>query len=201
MQFIATLVGNKRSAKTILRDVPNNSVVLFPESLMVPYHIIHYYSRKKNLFIIHNHDTWVKGRFHITMKGVDCGKLQWMVHKYFLWRGDYEDWDPAPRLDPIVNIRGHPVFVAICYELAFVAGFNRLFTIGKISKKALAEVLLMPADWRFNWQLPQKVLRSAFHCIPSLKAGLFSCRRTLAFASTRNQVEKITKRGWVSVDI
>jgi hypothetical protein len=59
----------------------------------------------------------------------------------------------------------------------------------------------MPADWWWNWGLPQNVLSSAFNCIPSLKAGLFSCRRNMAFASTRKQKNKITEKGWVSVEI
>jgi predicted amidohydrolase len=135
------------------------------------------------------------------MKGVDKGKLKWMVHKYYLWKGDYEDWDPAPILAPIVRIRNRVTVISICYEIAFVSRFNKPYQIGKIAKKAKAEILLMPADWAFNFRLPQNVLSSAFNCIPSLKVGLFSCRRELAFASTRKQKKKITEKGWVSVEI
>ena len=91
--------------------------------------------------------------------------------------------------------------VAICYEIAFVAGYNKLYEIGKIAKKAKTELLLMPADWSFNWRLPPYVSTIAFKRIPSLKASFFSTRRKLAFASTKKERKKITEKGWVSVEI
>ncbi|MFA5103017.1 MAG: hypothetical protein WC525_07665 [Candidatus Thermoplasmatota archaeon] len=201
MELIATLVHNRDKAKKILKEVPNNSIVLLPESLWMKGHIINYYSKKKSLFIIYNQDTKINGKHYITMKGVDKGKVMWMVHKYFLWSTGGGYWFPAPKLDPIVKIRGHTAAVAICYELAFVSRFNKLYEIGKIAKKAKAEILLMPADWAYNFGLPQNVLSSAFNCIPSLKAGVFSCRQELAFVSTKLERTKITKRGWVSIEI
>ena len=201
MELIATLVYDINKAKEILKQVPKNSVVLFPESIMLPAYIVRYYSKKKNLFVIYNDDYKVKGKYYITMKGIDKGKLKWMVHKYYLWKGDYDDWDPAPKLAPIVKIRGHTTCVAICYEIAYVAGFNKLYEIGKIAKKAKTELLLMPADWSFNWRLPPYVSSIAFKRISSLKTSLFSTRRELAFASTKKERKKITKKGWVSVKI
>ncbi len=201
MELIATLVYNINKAKKILKQVPNNSVVLFPESIMIPSHTVRYYSEKKRLFVIYNYDYSGNGKCYITMKGIDKGKLRWMVHKYYLWKGDYDYWDPAPMLAPIVKIRGHTACVAICYEIAFVAGYNKLYAIGKIAKKAKAEILLMPADWYFNWMLPKYVSTIAFKRISSLKASLFSCRRELAFASTKKDRNKITEKGWVSVEV
>ena len=201
MKLIAVLCHNRNKAKKILKEVPNNSVVLLPESLWMKKYIINYYSKKKNLFVIYNVDIVIKGKHYITMKGVDKGKLLWMVHKYFLWSTGDGYWTPAPKLDPIVKIRGHTAAIAICYEISKVAGCNKLFQIGKIIKKAKAEILLMPADWWFNWRLPQSALTSAFNNIPSLKVGIFSCRRELAFASTKLKRRKITKKGWVSVEI
>lgn len=202
MELIATLVHNRNKAKNILKEVPNNSIVLFAEAVMIPSNTIKYYSEKKNLFVIYNDDYYGNGKCHITMRGVDKGKLKWMVHKYYLWKSDYkEGWDPAPKLAPIVKIRGHTACVAICYEIAFVAGYNKLYEIGKIAKKAKTELLLMPANWSFNWMVPQYASTIAFKRIPSLKASLFSTRRVLAFASTKKQRTKITKRGWVSVEI
>ncbi len=202
MELIATLVHNKNKAKNILKEVPNNSIVLFAEAVEIPSYIVRYYSEKKNLFVIYNDDYYTNGKSHITMRGVDKGKQKWMVHKYYLWKEDYkEGWDPAPKLAPIVKIRGHTACVAICYEIAFVAGFNKLYEIGKIAKKAKAEILIMPANWSFNWRLPQCVSSIAFKCIPTLKASLFSTRRELAFASTKKKRTKITKKGWVSIEI
>jgi hypothetical protein len=201
VELVATLVYNITKVRKILNEVNENSVVLFPETVRIPWHTIKYYSRRKNLFIVYNDDTYVNGKFHITMKGVNRGRLEWMVHKYYLWKGDYADWDPAPRLAPIVKIRGYTACVAICYELAFVSRFNKLYAIGMIAKESKAEILLIPADWWFNFRLPQNVLSSAFNCIPSLKVGLFSCRRELAFVSTKKELQKITKKGWLSVEI
>ena len=200
MELIATLVCNRNKARKILKEVPNNSIVLLPESLWLEKYTVNYYSFKKKLFIIYNEDTRINGKHYITMKGVDKGKLKWMVHKYYLWNYD-NYWSPAPSLNPIVNIRSHIAGIAICYEIAKVAGYNKLFQIGKIVKKAKAEILLMPADWTFNWRLPQSILTSAFNNIPSLKVGVFSCRRELAFASTKKERKKIIEKGWVSIEI
>ena len=202
MELIATLVHNRNKAKKILKEVPNNSIVLFAEAVMIPSNTVRYYSEKKNLFVIYNDDYYAKGKSYITMRGVDKGKLKWMVYKYYLWKDDYkEGWDSAPKLAPIVKIRGHTACVVICYEIAFVARFNKLYEIGKIAKKAKAEILLMPANWSFNWRLPQYVSSIAFKRIPTLKASLFSTRRELAFANTKKKPKKITEKGWVSIEI
>ncbi|HUS98917.1 MAG TPA: hypothetical protein VMY59_01180 [Candidatus Thermoplasmatota archaeon] len=201
MEFVATLVYNITKVRKILNEVNKNSVILFPESVKIPWHTVKYYSEKKKLFIIYNDDTYVNGKYHITMKGIDAGKLKWMVHKHYLWEGDIGYWDPAPTLSPVVKIRNHTAAVTICFEISKIAGYNKLFNIGKLIKKAKVEILLMPADWWFNFSMPQCALTSAFNNIPSLKVGIFSCRRELAFVSTKTKREKITKKGWVSVEI
>jgi len=201
MELVATLVYSRKKARAILEEVNDDSVVLFPESVWIPWRTAKYYSEKKDLFLVYNEDTCIKGKHYITMKGVDKGKLKWMVHKYFLWTSDYEYWIPAPRLDPIVKIRGYTTAVTICYEISKIAGCNRLYELGRVIKEAKAEILLMPADWWFNFGLPQSVLTSAFNKIPSLKVGIFSCRRKLAFASSKRKRTKITKKGWVSIEI
>ena len=202
MELIATLVHNKNKAKNILKEVPNKSIVLFAEAVEIPPNIVKYYSKKKDLFVIYNEDYYNNGNSYISMRGVDKGKLKWMVHKYFLWKSDVKaGWDRPPELAPIVKIRGHTACVAICYEIAFVAGYNKLYDIGKIAKKAKTELLFMPANWSYNWMLPQYVSTIAFKRIPSLKVSLFSCRQELAFASTKKERKKITEKGWVSVEI
>ncbi len=202
MELIATLVHNRNKAKNILIEVPEKSIVLFAEDLMISPNIVKYYSEKKNLFVVYNEDYFVNGKAYISMRGIDKGKLKWMVHKYYLWKNDYRcGWNPAPKLDPIVKIRGHSTCVAICYEIAFIAGYNKLFSIGKLAKKAKVELLLMPANWSFNWGLPQYVSTIAFKRISSLKASLFSTKQGQAFIKTRRKLEKITERGWVSIEI
>ena len=202
MELIATLVHNRNKAKRILKEVPENSVVLFAEAVEIPPHIVKYYSQKKDLFVIYNDDYYPNGKSYITMRGVDKGKQKWMVHKYYLWKNDFKwGWNPAPRLAPIVKIRGHTACVAICYEIVFIARYNKLCEIGNIAKNAKAELLIMPANWSYNWRLPQYVSSIAFKRIPTLKASLFSARRELAFASTKKQRKKIMQKGWVSIEI
>lgn len=201
MKLIATLVYNRKKAIDILKEIPNNAVVLFPENVNLSFHAVRYYSKKKNLFIIYNDDGRVDGKCYNSMFGVDRGKLKWMVHKYFLWDDENDYTDKPPHPDPAVNIRGHKTCIAICYEIAFVSRFNKLYTIGKIAKKHKVEIMMLPANWEFNWTLPQCIMTSAFNCIPSLKVGLFSCRRELAFVSSKKNRTKITNKGWISIEI
>lgn len=200
MELIATLVYTRSKAKRILQEIPPKSVVLLPEGLWMNPNVVDYYSRRKELFVIYNKDLIKNGRHFISMQGIDCGKLKWSVQKHYLWN-DYDGYWHSGELSPIVEIRGVTTAICICYELSKIAGHGKLFNLGRIIKEAKTELLLMPADWQFNWRLPQSVLTSAFNNIPSLKVGLFSCRQELAFADTKKERRKITKKGWVSVEI
>ena len=85
MRLISTLCDSRAEALKILRDVPDNSIVLLPETLtMISKHIIKH-SLKKNLFIIYQSDTKVDDKIYVTFRGVDKGKEEWQVRKFNLW--------------------------------------------------------------------------------------------------------------------
>lgn len=89
--MIATLVGKSKYAKNILAEVPENSVVLFPESVSLSGMVVKKYSSDKELFIIYNLDTKENGKRYIAMHGVDNGEEVWSVRKFKLWHTDVED--------------------------------------------------------------------------------------------------------------
>lgn len=198
MLLVATMCSKPNQAIDILKEIPNNAVVLFPENVEVSPNMVRYYSKKKNLFVIFNQDYYS----YITMRGVDCGTETWQVQKYYLSKGDMKwGWKQAPELSPIITIRGRKTCVAICYEIAYIAFCNKLGTIGRLAKTNNVEIIIMPANWSYNWALPQYISTIAFKKIPSLKASLFSTTRELAFASMKKERKKIVKRGWVSIEI
>lgn len=81
-----------------------------------------------------------------------------------------------------------------------IAGHGRLFHYGYQIAKHNPEILLFPANWEFNWHIPEDVIASAIKCMPSVKVALFSCTRRYAIASTRIKTKKIISRGWVEID-
>jgi hypothetical protein len=73
VKFIATLVNSNKKAIKILKEIPENSVVLFPESVSLNGSTVKKYSLERGLFIIYNSDTNENGKFYISMRGVDEG--------------------------------------------------------------------------------------------------------------------------------
>ncbi len=49
MELIATLVHNRNKAKKILKEVPNNSIVLFAEAVEIPSYTVRLLLRKEKL--------------------------------------------------------------------------------------------------------------------------------------------------------
>jgi len=200
MKLVATLVNSVHKAHKILNEIPDNSVILFPELPELEDSYVRKISKEKQLFVIYNHDIRKNGKTYITMKGVDNGKQVWRVRKYHLWKTDYEDYAQPPAPEPIVNIRGITAAVEICYGMSKIGGHGRLFHYGYQIAKHNPEILLFPANWEFNWHIPEDVIASAIKCIPSVKVALFSCTRCYAIASTRAKAKKIISRGWVEID-
>ena len=91
MKLIATLVGKSKYAKNILAEVPENSVVLFPESVNLSGMVVKKYSKERGLFIIYNLDTKENDKRYIAMRGVDNGEEVWGVRKFKLWHTDVQD--------------------------------------------------------------------------------------------------------------
>jgi len=116
MRLISTLCDSRAEALQILREAPNNSVILFPESVPLLSHSIQQYSIDKNLFIIFNSDIEQKGKIYIAMRSIDCGKYKWTVRKFKLWHSDYDDGFTPSKPEPFVKIRGRKAGIYICYD-------------------------------------------------------------------------------------
>ena len=183
MEIVATLVDKPESVYDILDSVPRDSVVLLPEGATigwgkwdtyVKHEVMAEIARRRGLFVVANKSTTENGSRYNTMIGYEKGLPVWRVRKYFLWDDETDSIDSPPRPEPMVTIRGKKVGVAICYELSKVAGFGRLFAIGRILAENQAELLLMPAHWQFFWALPMFVSDTVVKIIPSIIGGGFS---------------------------
>ena len=196
MNLIATLVSDSRTAYKILRDVPENSVVLFPESVDLNRRIVDEFSKKRGLFVVYNDDVKLGGRRYIAMKGVDNGELKWIVRKFNLWHSDKIDGFAAPNQpEPFVYIRNRKAGVFICYDAV------KIFQMREMLEQEKIELLLIGANWQYNFELIQKIIDFSMKYIPTLHGIIFSNTRNLAVANTRKETKKIKNTGWVDVDI
>jgi hypothetical protein len=201
LRLIATLMDTRKHAEHILKDVPYNSVVLFPESVDLRKKTVKEYSVKKNLFIIFNKDSHKNGKQYITMRRIDNGIEVWRVRKFKLWHTDTKDGFSASRAEPIVTIRGKTAAVFICYDMVTIGRENRLFALGEVFKKYKPEILLLPANWEFNFPLVEDIMKTAIKNIPSIQVALFSCTNTFALIIERNNIRKISKHGWIEINM
>ena len=81
MFLVATLCPSRAIALKILREIPDNSMIQFPETVQMTSKQIIKYSIEKNLFIIYQSDTKVDDKIYVTFRGVDQGKEEWQVRK------------------------------------------------------------------------------------------------------------------------
>jgi len=195
MRLVATLIDTRAAAMKILREAPNNSVILLPESIPLLGHSIQRYSIEKNLFIIFNSDIKLKGKTFIAMRSIDCGKYQWTVRKFKLWHTDYEDGFTPSEPEPFVEIRGRKAGIYVCYDSVVL--FKECG--GLIDKQT--ELLLIPANWDFNFELMERITDFALEQIPSLKCCVFSNSNTIAYIKTRTQEKRITETGFAELVI
>ena len=200
MRIVATLTGRVSKAEKLLNKVPLGSVVLLPEAVEISSQYVRKVSRDRKLFIIFNEDAIENDKHYITMKAYDSGEYQWRVRKFKLWGDDFKYYS-ASRSEPIVNIRGKVASVFICNDLTTIGRNNYLFPMGEVIKKYKTEILCMPSNWLFNFDLVENTLETAFNKIPTLKAGLFSCTHKLALAYTRREKIRLDDWGWESVEI
>ena len=169
MKLISTIVGDSKYAKKILAEIPENSVILFPESLSLSGTIVKKYSQERDLFIIYNSDTKENGKHFISMRGVDNGEEVWRVRKFNLWHSDKIDGFDAPRKpEPLVHIRNMNAGVFICYDAVKIFQMKEMLIQNKI------EVLLIPANWHFNFKLIQRIIDFSMKYIPTLYCTIFS---------------------------
>lgn len=209
MKLVSTHVKNSQQAYDILEEVPESSIVVLPEGCFPSREVIANISRRRSLFVLFNEIPYYEdGCRYNAIIGMEKGNPIWRVRKHFLWKREKYWVDSPSKPEPMVEIRGMKTGVVICYELSKVAGFGKLFTIGKIIEEAKAELLLMPAVWAFNWKMPKWVIETCIKKIPSLKAFAFASsnlrnRQSYALVQNRNNGQKETKENnsWVSVEI
>jgi hypothetical protein len=195
MRLISTLCDSRAEALQILRDVPDNSIVLLPETLtMISKHIIKH-SLKKNLFIIYQSDTKVDDKIYVTFRGVDQGKEVWQVRKFNLWDSDIEYGYTPSKPEPNVSIRNHPASLFICYDCAKIYQMkNQLINHN-------TEILMITGNWQYNFNYVEQVTDFALKYVPTLKYCMFSNTNTLSFIKTRTQEKRVTEAGYVELTI
>lgn len=201
MNLIATLVSDSRTAYKILREIPPDSVVLIPESVDLNHSKIIKFSRDKGLFIVYNQDTMQNGKRYITMQGVDNGELKWTVSKFKLYKTDFESGFSPSRAEFIVDIRGHVGAVFICLDLSVIGRDGKLFAVGNVLKNYNVEILMLPSNWQYNYQMVSSTMQTAIENIPSLKVALFSNTSIFAKIKTKKETRRITSPGFTMVEV
>ena len=195
MRLISTLCDSRAEAMKLLKAVPPNSIILFPESVPLLSTILKPYSTEKNLFIIFNNDVVVNGKTYITMKAIDCGKYKWTVRKFKLWHTDFEDGFTPSEPEPFVEVRERKAGIYVCYDCVVL--FKEYRTL--IDKQT--EILLIPSNWDFNFEIMERITDFALERIPSLKCCVFSNSNTIAFIKSRTQEKRITETGYAELTI
>ena len=131
------------------------------------------------------------------MREVEHGEGVWRVRKFKLWHTDIEDGFSAIKAEPIVNIRGKIGAVFICYDMVTIGRDNKLFAMGKVLQKYKPEILFLPANWEFNFELVENIIKTSIKDITSLKVALFSCTNTELIIATNNEIKKINEYSWI----
>ena len=201
MELVATLVKKLPDAKKILQQVPNRSIVLFPENVCFDPRTVRKYSQEKNLFIIYNHDLTIGKKKFIAMDGMDRGKEMWTVRKFNLWHTDYRHYVQAPEPEPIVSVRGYRSALVICYDIMKITCRGRILDVGRQVKKERPMLFFVTANWTYNFGIPQASITTIMNNIKSIRASVFSSTHGYALISTKKEKQKITKKGWISIEI
>ena len=192
MRLISTLCDSQAIAMKILRDVPDNSIVLLPETLTMISKQIIKFSKEKNLFISYQSDTIIDDKVYVNFRGIDQGEEVWQVKKFNLWHTDKSYYSPG-KAEPIISIRGHKSGLFICFDAV------KIFKMTPILNREKIEYLLIPANWKFNFELIDRIADFSLQQIPSLKAVCFSCTNTVAFVKSRRKERRIKKSGYVEL--
>ena len=195
MRLISTLCDSRAEALKILREAPNNSVILLPESVPLLSRSIQRYSIEKNLFIIFNNDIIQKGKTYIAMRATYCDKYKWTVRKFKLWHTDFEDGFTPSEPEPFVEVRERKAGIYVCYDCVVL--FKEYRTL--IDKQT--EILLIPSNWDFNFELMERIIDFALEQIPCLKCCVFSNSNTVSYVKSRTQEKRITETGFAELVI
>lgn len=189
MFLVATLCENRARALQILREIPDNSVILFPETLTMISKQIIKYSKEKKLFIIYQSDSIIDDEIYVTFRAVYQGKELWQVKKFNLWHTDKNYYYPS-KPEPFVTIRGRKAGVYICYDAVTLFKDFRQLIDNQI------ELLMIPANWDFNFELMDRITDFALSQVPCLKCCVFSNSNTVAYVKSQDQNKRILNTGF-----
>jgi len=195
MRLISTLVDSTAAALQILRDVPDNSIVLLPETVSFLSTTIKPYSIKKNLFIIFNSDVIIDGKNYIAMRAINHGQYQWTVKKFKLWYTDIKYGISAAKPEPIIGILGRKSALFICND------FSQIYQMKDYLLKNEIEILMVTANWEYNFEFITRGFSFSLNHIPTLKCCMFSNTRKMAIVKSQNQEKRIKRAGYVELTI
>jgi hypothetical protein len=77
----------------------------------------------------------------------------------------------------------------------------RYSELGRVLQEYQPEILLLPANWEFNFPLVENIIETAENKIRSLNVILFSCTNTVAIVMNRKEIKKIKRFGWADAEI
>ena len=195
MRLISTLCSSRAGAMKILKAVPHNSIVLFPESVSFLSTTLKPYSIDKNLFIIFNSDIIIDGKTYISMRAINQGEFQWTVRKFKLWHTDLKAGISASKPEPIVDIRGKKSALFICND------FSQIYQMKDYLLKNEIEILMLTANWEYNFEFITRGFSFSMKHIPTLKICMFSNTRKMAIVKSQNQEKRIKRAGYVELTI
>jgi len=195
MLLISTLCDSRAQAIKILQQIPNDSIVLFPESVCFLSNTIIPYSIEKNLFIIYNQDIKINNKWFITMHGIDNGGYKFRVRKFNLWPTDLKAGCVPAKPEPYITIRGHKSALFICYDA------TKIFKMYNELIEHRVEILMITANWTFNFELIKRIIDFSMEYVKSLKCILFSNTYKMALIQTRYVMKIIDQPGFVKVEI
>jgi predicted amidohydrolase len=195
MRLISTLCDSRAEALKILGEVPEDSLVLLPENVSFLSRTIRQISIKKNLFIIFNNDVVLDGKTYIAMRAIDKGEYQWTVRKFKPWHTDLKAGYSASSPEPIVKIRRIKSAVYICYDSC------EIFKMYQMLNQEQIKLLLLTANWSFNFPLIERIIDFSLEYITSLEAVMFSNSNTISLIKTRTQKKRVTEAGYVIIEI
>jgi len=193
MRLISTLCDSRAAAMQIISKAPNNSVILFPETIPLLSTTIKPYSIEKNLFIIFNSDVVIDGKTYIAMRAIDQGEYQSTVRKFKLWYTDFDDGYSAAKYEPIIDIRGRKSALFICND------FSQIYQMKDYLLKNEIEILMLTANWEYNFEFITRGFSFSMKHIPTLKICMFSNTREMAIVKSRNQEKRIEGTGYVEL--
>ena len=195
MFLVATLCDSRAIAMKILEEVPDKSIVLLPETVEILGKTLVPLSKQKDLFIIYNQDIKIDDKWYIAFHGIDKGEYKFRVRKFNLWDSDIEYGYTPSEPEPFVSIRNHPASLFICYDCA------KIYQLKDQLINHKTEILMISANWQFNFNFLDQITNFALKYIPTLKYCILSNTNTLSFIKTRTEEKRITKPGYVKLGI